>query len=104
MRIVTFITDPRVVDRILRHRKASVREPMTLSNQGRIPLRPQTLGNNSGDAADVRLLNRTPVQPRCALNAGTITGGTRGNQDWQGLDGERSAYIRWKLPSNPCQS
>jgi hypothetical protein len=46
--------------------KSSTRKPRILSNQERLPLRSQTLSNNSGDAVDVRLLNQTPVEPGCA--------------------------------------
>jgi hypothetical protein len=61
MRIVSFITDPRVVDRSCDIAKASVAKPRILSNRGRLRPQSQTLCNNSKTAEDVRMNSRTIV-------------------------------------------
>jgi hypothetical protein len=38
------------------------------------------------------------------LNAGRIPAGKRGNQDGEGLDGEKSAFMLSEFPSNPSVS
>jgi hypothetical protein len=66
MRIVSFNTDPRVVDRFCAITKAGDVKSAIRSRQGCRPAYRKKFCNNSKSASEVRLSNRMPVRPECA--------------------------------------
>jgi len=101
MRIVSFITDPRVVDRILRHRESErckTRDPF----EPRPPPGASTKTlQEFGSAGRCPVVQSDPCSAGVCLTAGAITGNPRGKQAWQGLDRSSIAQMQ---PLSPVQS